>query len=215
MVYVSRWTLDETLYSQRGSAASEGGGVLRVNAKGASSGPAGEWIGFQGVCEPVEELQMHYGRGICAGVSPTLQPKAHLAFIVKRDRYQNMDELKKYLWRELRITFEGPLKGTGRLHYGYSRDSFAVGDAKMTTFPFLGLGMKHAILSAQLMAEKIAGNETHTYAGMHRRIFRRWRLFSALGGGLFDSPFQPLLRPLLQNESIFFRLYDWLHTTEI
>ena len=214
MVYVSRWELDEKLYSQQRGVAADGGSVLRVNAKGVSSAAAGEWIGFQGVCEPVEELQMHYGRGICAGVSPTLGPKAHLAFIVKRGLFRDIEGLKKYLWRELGLTFEGSLKGTGRIHYGYSPESLAVGDAKMATFPFRGLGMKHAILSAQLLAEKIAAGDAHAYATAHRRHFRRWHFFSAMGGILYDSPFQGLLKPLLRNRGVFFRLYNWLHAPE-
>ena len=215
MVYVSRWELDASLYSQSRSAVSGGHDVLRVNAKGIASGPEGRWIGFQGVCAPVEELQMHYGRGICAGVAPAGQERAHLAFIVKRDRFQNTEELKKYLAEELGLKAEGVLKGTGRLRYGYSREAFAVGDAKMATFPFLGLGMKHAILSARLLAAKIASGETALYVREHRRVFRRWRGFSALCGGLYDSPLQPLLKPLLRSRAVFFRLYGWLHDAEL
>ena len=215
MVYVPRCELDTALYSQSRPAPASGGGVLRVNAKGIASGAAGKWIGFQGTCGAVEELQMHYGRGVCAGVAPTGASEAHLAFIVKRDRFQNAEALKKYLGCELGLKSEGVLKGTGRLQYGYSREAFAVGDAKMATFPFLGLGMKHAILSARLLAGKIAGNEAALYAQAHRRVFRRWRCFSVLCGALYDSPFQPLFKPLLQNRAVFLGLYGWLHAAKV
>ncbi len=210
MVYVSRCVLDHTLFVRQQSTSSENGYELRVNAKGVSP-ESGEWIGFQGNAEPVEELQMHYGRGVCAGVSPTLENQAHLAFIVKREHVQNTEKLKKYLWDELRIRAEGPLKGTGRIRYGYSKEPFAIGDAKMTTFPFLGLGMKHAIFSARLFAEKISANDVFLYAKAHRQIFRRWRLFSDFAGKIYDSPFQFLLKPFLRSRFLFFRLFEWLH----
>ncbi len=211
MVYISRWALDETLYSRQRSSSLNDPDSLRVNAKGIPVGAGGEWIGFQAACDPVQDLEMHYGRGICVGISPTLGPEAHLAFIVKRERFRNAEDLKKILWEELRLKFDGPLKGTGRIHYGYSRESLAVGDAKMVTFPFLGLGMKHAIFSARLLAEKISTDEAQVYDRTHRHVFRRWRLFSAFIGAIYDSPFQFLLRPLIRNRALFFWMYRWLH----
>ena len=71
--------------------------------------------------------------------------------------------------------------------------------------------MKHAILSARLMAEKISKGESDGYPRAHGRVFRRWRLISDLGGRLYDSPFRTMLKPLIRNKTIFFRLYGWLH----
>jgi len=208
LVFISRFALDaqlETPFSpKRGSLERS------VNATGAPQD--GEWIGFQAREKgPLDELQMHYGRGICLGLSPTPENDSHVAFIVKRDRFRNSAELKRFVCEELNLELLGELKGTGRIRYGYSKNGLSIGDAKMSTFPFLGYGMKHAIDSARLLAACFAKGESAVYPERHRRIFRRHRLTSLLVGRLYDSPFQFTLRPFVSNERLFRGLYGWIH----
>ena len=211
MVYVPRVSLDEALWKHRPCPGTISSGTLRVSAKGASHGSEGDWLGFQACSAPVNDLEMHYGRGICAGISPVPEGNSHLAFIVRRDRFRRAADLEIFLSEELKIRVIGPLKGTGRIRYGYTQDPLAVGDAKLTTFPFLGLGMKHAILSSRLLAEKISQKDIPSYGAAHRRQFRKYRLFSALVGKIYDSPFQLALKMLIRNEFLFLRAYRWLH----
>ena len=214
MVYISRKTLDSALFLRQETPKNTDSAELFINARGAEAESGGDWLGFQSQVSPVDDLQMHYGRGICAGISPTMEEtESHLAFIVKRGRFQGQEDLKRYLWEELKIKTDEPLKGTGRIRYGYSKGPLAVGDAKMTTFPFLGLGMKHAILSARLLADKISKKETGSYDLEHQKNFRKYRLFSQCVGRVYDSPFQGALRPFIQNRSLFMGLYRWLHGT--
>jgi hypothetical protein len=71
--------------------------------------------------------------------------------------------------------------------------------------------MKHAVLSARLLAEQIARGEHARYSRTHRRLFRRQRLLGLAAGRLYDSPFQRLLLPILKSERAFLLLYGWLH----
>ena len=81
----------------------------------------------------------------------------------------------------------------------------------MSLHPFLGLGMKHAILSAKLLAESIASGQAEHYPRLHRKRFRKYFLTSFVLGGLLDSPAQEMLLPILQNPSAFMKFYGWLH----
>ena len=214
MVYVSRLTLDEALWKQQTWPRKMSEDVLCVNAKGVLYAPEGDWLGFEGESLPVKDLEMHYGRGICAGISPTAEKYAHLAFIVKHHRFRDTVSLERYLREELGIRAISALRGTGRIHYGYFDHLLAVGDAKMTTFPFLGLGMKHAILSSRLLAAKISGGEILSYSAAHRRQFKKYRLLSAVIGSIYDSPFQFILKPLIRSQSLFLAVYRWVHEEE-
>ncbi len=209
MVYLSRWELDNTLYDQR-SPATEEKGSLRVMAAGAAR-QKGEWLGFQTQCAPVPELQMHYGRGIYMGLTPTLGVVSHAALILKKDRFQGTDALKRYVKKELGVVLDGRFKGTKDIDYRVYAPGLAIGDAKLATHAFLGLGMKHAILSARLAARLIAENRSGFYPVCHRRFFRKYRWASRVAGRIYDSPFQCLLKPLFGHPALFMTLYHWLH----
>jgi flavin-dependent dehydrogenase len=210
MVFVPRLDLDDALHSQNAQArALPGQSVLEVAASGAEH-PQGEWIGFQTQHDPVENVQMHYGRDLCVGLAPTLEPAAHAAFIVKRRAFKDPEDLKRKIERELGLRFKRPLKGTGRIHYGYSPRAFAVGDAKLSTHPFLGLGMKHAILSARLMARLIAAGKEREYDAAHRNMFRRFHWGSTLLH-LLNAPPLRFMRAPLASPPVFRRAYAWLH----
>ncbi len=212
MVFISRIVLDDTLNRQQSSPVGfDSANCLRVTAFGARH-PQGDWIGFQGETEPVEEVQMHYGRGIYLGLAPATAEQSHMAMIVKRDLFKDQEQLKGFIRKELSLSVTLPLKGTAGIHYhASSAENLAVGDAKLTTHPFLGLGMKHAILSARLLAALIAEGNEDQYSERHRRLFRKYRWASWAAGGLYDSRFQFLLRPLLQSPPLFLSAYRFLH----
>lgn len=212
MVYVSRFQLDHALYLQNLSQTPAAGQeIIEVHATGAQDSN-GEWIGFQTQHEPSEEVKLYYGRHIYLGITPTLEKKSHVAFIVRRGFFKNLEDLSDKVFSELGLRLKLPLKGTGRIRYGYSCLPLAVGDAKLTTHPFLGLGMKHAILSARLMAEIISQNRHKEYDGIHRKSFKKMQEVSAALHSLNSSPLRRLLRPLL-TPLIFNRVYQWLHTS--
>ena len=212
MIYVSRLVLDNTLNDQQQPAETTSKEVIHVNASGVEN-HKGDWIGFQGSCEPVEDLEMHYGRGLYLGIAPTLEEKSHVAFIVKRNLFRNTEDLRHVLQKELGLNIQGPMKGTKAIHYHASSfEGLAVGDAKLTTHPFLGLGMKHAIFSARLLAELIASGRKEDYSRLHRRLFWKYRWASRVAGGLYDSPNRFILWPVLKNQKVFLKAYRWLHS---
>ena len=133
------------------------------------------------------------------------------AFIVKRDRFRDVEGLRRYVKDELGVALEGTMKGSGRIRYGYTADPLAIGDAKMATLPFFGWGMKHAIESARLMAACLAGGDWRAYAPLHRSRFRRQRAAASLLGGIYDSPMAWVLRPFVSNPRLFERVYRWIH----
>jgi 2-polyprenyl-6-methoxyphenol hydroxylase-like FAD-dependent oxidoreductase len=210
-IFVSRLKLDHALEAGP-EPPPDAGPVLRVRATGAFA-PGGDWLGFHGRCPPVEELRMHYGRGIYLGMSPTPEGDAsHAAFIVRKELFGGTERLAAFLERELGVRFVSPLKGTGPIRYGCSDGGLAVGDAALTTHPFLGLGMKHAILSARLLAGCIGRGEPEAYPREHRRRFAKIRRASALAARLYGSE---LLRwalwPVLRWKGLFLPAYRWLH----
>lgn len=211
MVYVSRYVLDDALNRQQEGMQAGSQESIRVLAGGVSH-PKGNWLGFQGPAEPVDELEMHYGRGIYLGISPTGGEKSHAAFIMKKSLFKNTESVRSYIKKELKLNIEGPLKGTKAIDYraSFSRE-LAVGDAKLTTHSFLGLGMKHAILSARLMARLIASDRVKDYSALHRCLFRKYRIASWLAGTIYDSPLRLALRPVLGNPALFLSAYRWLH----
>jgi flavin-dependent dehydrogenase len=211
MVYISRYVLDNSLYRQQQLMEAGTEPLIRVVAAGVQN-QRGDWLGFQGPIEPVEELEMHYGRGIYLGITPTLEDQSHAAFIVKKSLFKNTERLRDYIKKELGLNIRGPLKGTKDIHYheSYYR-GLAIGDAKLTTHPFLGLGMKHAILSARLMACLIASDKVEDYPKIHRRLFRKYRWASLITGRIYDSPFRFILRLILKNPSLFLSAYYRLH----
>ncbi len=209
MVYVSRLDLDNALHLQnRSQTPAAGQKIIEVRATGAEDS-AGEWIGFKAQYEPVDDVELYYGRHIYLGITPTLGKVSHVAFIVKRNLFKSPEDLIKKIFSEFGLRLEIPLKGTGRIRYGYSSLPLAIGDAKLATHPFLGLGMKHAILSARLLAQMIAENRQSEYNSVHRKIFKKIQGCSAALHGINSSPFRFLLRPLLA-PPIFKRVYEWL-----
>lgn len=215
MFFISRFVLDDALNRQQKTPVIEPDHCFRVKASGARH-PKGEWIGFQGETEPVEEIQMHYGRGIYLGISPMTEGKSHVAMIVKKRLFKNQERLRDFIKKELGLKFSLPLKGTGAIHYhASSSEGLAVGDAKLVTHPFLGLGMKHAILSARLLAKLISEGREDQYPALHKSIFRKYRWASWISGKLYDSPFRSALKPLLQNSALFLSAYHALHHGEM
>jgi len=213
MVYVSRFNFDDELYRQRDENSIDDQDILRINAAGVS-GKKGEWIGFQGESKPVAEFEMHYGRGIYLGISPLTTERAHTAFIMKRSLFKDVEQVRDLVQKELGIRILSPLKGMGRIHYGYSGEDLAVGDAMMTAHPFLGLGMKHAIWSARLMADLIEQGRVQDYSGEHHRRFWKLNWASRITSMLYDSPGKILLWPLLRYSFLFLPLYRWAHESQ-
>ncbi len=211
MIYISRYALDNALNHQQQSIETEPDGQIRVIAGGVPN-QEGDWIGFQGPTEPIGELEMHYGRGVYLGISPTLEDQSHVAFVIKRSLFKNVEQLRGYIKKELGLNIRGPLKGTKGIHYHRaSSRELAVGDAKLTTHPFLGLGMKHAILSARLMAHLVASGGLKDYSKIHGRLFRKYRWISFAVGKIYDSPLYFILKPVLENQVFFLNTYRWLH----
>ena len=216
MAFLPRIVLDSALDNENKSQlenSSRSGDSITILASGIPRN-CGEWIGFQAEAETEltsHDLQMHYGRGIYLGVIPLGLGRGHVAFIVKKDFFKGLPDLKEKVSSEFDIKFLGELKGTGQINYDFFSDEMAVGDAKMTTHPFLGFGMKHAILSARLCAEHIRTGKITEYPKAHARMFRKYLLASRLGGRIFDSPFQDLLRPFFQWPYLFRHTYKWIH----
>ncbi len=214
MVYAPRFFLDDALFSQQNISDIPAEGCLRVAAAGIES-RGGDWLGFQGQTRPAEDLEMHYGRGIYLGIAPTLEGQGHVALIVKKSAFRNAEGLRRLVREELDLEVEGPLKGTRSLRYhAPAKKELAVGDAMLATHPFLGLGMKHAILSARLMARCILSGRTDDYADAHRRLFGKYRRASWAAGTLYDSPLRFVLKPWLGSPRLFLRSYRWLHGQE-
>jgi len=215
LVFAARLELDHELWrrpaSPTAAEAKKNPEALRIIASGARSGTEGAWIGFQADAPPVDGLQMHYGRGIYAGICRTPSGIAHAAFLVRRALYKNPEQMRALVLSELGIRLEGALKGTSRIRYGTSGVGLAVGDAKLTTHPFLGLGMKHAILSARLLARLIAEGREGEYDARHREAFRRMRWASRAGEAIFDTPFKALAWPFLFAGPVFRSAYAWIH----
>jgi flavin-dependent dehydrogenase len=212
MVYVPRLVLDDVLNSQNQPVVPGGHEkVIEITASGAEDF-AGEWIGFQTQHRPVDEMQMYYGQDAYLGVTPTLEETSHAALIVRKSSFKSLDDLKEKVCRETGIRLEMPLKGTARIRYGYSSVDLAVGDAKLTTHPFLGLGMKHAILSARLLATMIAENQEIDYDKIHRKIFKKFHGASLAIHRLTASPFRLLCLPFLKSTALVRSAYEWLHS---
>ena len=217
MVYVSRFVLDDVFYSQQKPLEVDPKESIHVIATGVQrQRTKGEWAGFQSPIEPVEELEMHYGKGIYLGITPTFENQSHAAFLVKKSLFRSLDELRLLIKKELGLTVRGPLKGTRIIDYeAPSSEELAIGDAKLVTHPFLGLGMKHAILSARLMAKLISEDRVKDYSSVHRRLFRKYRLASLMAGKIYESPLHFMARPLLSNPGIFQSAYRWLHHSRV
>ena len=217
MVYVSRYILDETLNQQQQTLDFDPNHAMRVLASGISSQKnKGDWLGFQGCSRPVDELEMHYGRSVYLGLSPASDTQSHMALIVKKSFFQNTEQLKNYVHDELRLDIEIS-KGTQSISYDFfpsrSSQELAVGDAMLATQPFLGLGMKHAIQSARLMADLIASDKTDDYHAVHKKVFRKYHLANRISGRIYDSSFQSLFRLFVGNSLLVSKTYHWLHKT--
>ena len=212
MVYISRLKLDDNLSvdNRAGKTESASSDIIEIIASGAGR-QEGKWIGFQCQGRPVTELEMHYGRGIYAGVSPNSADHSHVAFLVRHDLLKNPTNLVNLIQKELRLDIEPPLKGTGRIRYSYSDQRQAIGDAKLTTHPFLGFGMKHAILSARLMADLIEKGRIGDYDLEHRRQFKKYDHISSWACEIYESPFRSLFLPFLKSPTLFQLAFEWIH----
>lgn len=176
MVFARRYELDAALdRAYLGPRTPIQTDALVLSAKGAVTA-SGDWMGFQCEGPPVEELEMHYGRGVYLGMSPTLAGPSHAAFIIRRSWASGWRDVIR---RELGVAIpEGPAKATGPIFYGRRVPGLSVGDAKMPTHPFLGLGMKHAIESARLLAQLLKEGSEARYDSEHRKIFRKYETAS-------------------------------------
>lgn len=218
LVYVSRFRLDGELYGQREADAEGGEDWLKINASGIAghrAAPRGEplWLGFHGRTRAVQDLEMRYGRGIYLGSCPDGTGEAHSGFIIRRELFRPGEALAAFVEKELGVHFLGQLKGAGPIRYGASNTPLAVGDAKLTLHPFLGLGMKHAIESARLLADCIENGRITEYDLLHRRRFARMAFASRLAAALYDSPVRILLLPFLEFPPLFLASYRWVHDT--
>lgn len=208
MMYVPRWTLDAELNAGRENA--EVPEAVSIDATGAP--PGGDWIGFESSAAAVSGLEMHYGRGMYLGITPTGEGDAHAACLVLKNRIGSPERLRGRIADEFGVELLGPLKGTGRIDYrGGVSAALAVGDAKMTTHPILGLGMKHAIESSKLLAALIQEGRLGDYPKAHARLFKRFRFASRFIDAIYDTPLRCLLRPFFRYPALFFGVYDWLH----
>ncbi len=218
-VYVSRLDLDGELYGQRGDTGEGDAGWMRVNAAGISghrfdaSRKEPLWLGFHGKTEAVRDLEMHYGRGIYLGRCPDGTGESHAGFIVRKELFSSSAAMAAFGEKELGVRFLAPLKGAGPIRYGSSGAPLAVGDAKLTLHPFLGLGMKHAIESARLLADCIEKENTGEYDRLHRRRFARMKFASGFAAALYDSPARFLFLPVLKFPPLFIAGYRWVHRT--
>ena len=212
MVFITRLKLDNDLQEQQNPCNSDQTppNILHVDASGGQCSD-GEWLGFQAEAPRVFDLQMHYGRGIYLGLSPTLTDCAHAAFLIHQNMFKTIGELPALLEKELEIRLSSEPRGTGRLKYGYRSDGLAIGDAKLMTHPFLGLGMKHAIESARLMAKLISLKIPSDYDRRHRKRFWRYNLANRITARLFHDQKRLLLWPVLRNPVLFRSAYRFIH----
>ncbi len=210
MVFARRLELDHCLYGQRVEQAQSDKPIREVLATGVSS-KQGEWIGFHVKGEAIQGLEMHYGDRLYAGVAENTPQEAHIAFLIHHSRYSSMAALPALLENQLGLKVIGPIKGTRRIHYGMQHPDWAIGDAKMTTHPFLGLGMKHAIESARLLADLIKANRYDNYSLEHRKKFRAYFWSNQLLGKAFDSPLQSLVWSAFSNPSLMNKAYQVIH----
>jgi len=212
MCVIQRFALDACLNLQQQPAFSSGRRELRVTATGAPNS-AGHWIGFQGRSDPVDGLEMHYSKGFYLGRTPSPDGDSHSALIIRRElaRGGGPEEVREAIFSELGVRLYGPLRGTPTLTYGPPSAHLAVGDAKLTTHPMLGLGMRHAILSSRLLAAAIAENRLDRFHEEHSRLTARWRGMSRFVEWLYNSPFTFAMRGFLGNERIFLAAFRSLH----
>lgn len=219
MMFVPRFNLDAALDRQNASVHRGLEGrtrpldTLTIWSFGAKK-PGGSWIGFHGRaedCGPSQDLRMYYGKGIYLGTVPLDARSRHAAFVVKRGFFRGIPDLKERVEKETGVRLVGELRGTAAIDYGAVSGALAIGDAKMPTHPFLGLGMKYAIRSARLMADHIERGNVEDYEKNHARVFRRYRWANRAAGAVFDSPFRALLRPFFGSRALFDLSYRWLH----
>lgn len=220
-IYASRFDLDASMgacdpaaNAPRGNddvteaaAATAGAPLIRAEGKG-----AGDWIGLSADCDPVEELKMILDDDLYLGVSPTAGPRAHAAILIRPAAFKGLDRLTEHLASKLGVTGASNFKGTRRIRYGRSHPAvLSAGDAILRTHPFLGFGMKHAVLSARMLAECIAEGRADEYPAMHRRAFR----IQAAASSVFESLYRfrmPRLISMVCGPSALYRpLHRCLH----
>jgi len=214
MMFVSRLEMDAKLNSEVPQSSGPFDPTIRILASGAPRG-SGDWIGFQAEAAGTDHLEMYYAPGIYLGRSPTPAGPSHVGFIVRRTSFDEPGALPERIVREFGIELHGRWKGTTSIHYGRSGENLAVGDAKLTTHPFLGFGMKHAVDSARLLAGLIADGRVEDYDRLHRRLFGRVHRVSRILAALYGSPAAFLLRPLAANRRLFLAGYRWIHRKRI
>ncbi|MFT5207322.1 MAG: hypothetical protein ACI9CF_001074 [Candidatus Omnitrophota bacterium] len=210
MVFARRLELDHCLFKQRSVQVKTVKPVREVLATGVSS-KQGEWLGFHVKGDAINGLEMHYGDRLYAGVAQNTVNESHIAFLIHHSCFKSIEALPELLKSQLGLKVMGSIKGTRRIHYGMQHPDWAIGDAKMTTHPFLGLGMKHAIESARLLADLIMANRYADYALEHRRKFKAYFWTSQLLGRAFDSPLQNLVWSVFSNPALMNNAYHLIH----
>ncbi|MBV9463452.1 MAG: hypothetical protein JO317_04415 [Verrucomicrobiae bacterium] len=208
MVFAPRFELDAKLSESRGGEFTPESDPLVVRASGAP--PDGDWVGLEADGPPVKGLEMHYNKSCYLGLCESGAPTSHCAVLARRSALAGKGDPRDWIERESGVRLLNKPRGTASIRYGYGPNDLAVGDAKLTTHPFLGLGMRHAIESARLMARCIAEDRVGDYSSEHRRAFSRYHRASSLLEAAYDSPLRFLLGAFLV-PSIFEPAYRWVH----
>lgn len=176
MIYIRRFEMDDIMMQSFREDEIQGEGnaieVIPIDAAGIQCDSESEWLGFESVSDPVDCLEMRYGKKIYAGRCPDGDKQSHLAFVLHRDLLRSK-MIADVLHDELGIRCEMRPKGTRAISYQHYTDRLAVGDAKMTSHPLFGFGMKHAVLSARLLAKCIQQNRIEHYHQLHRKLFSK------------------------------------------
>jgi flavin-dependent dehydrogenase len=221
MVYVPRIDLDAWLNDKNRNdfcpvAPAENSEVITIPANGPKKND-GEWVGFHSECDSdsKDTFEMRYGNGVYMGVSPMENDRCHVAFIVRRARFRNPDQIRDLILEEFGVELLGGLKGTARIHYGYQDERCAVGDAMMTTHPFLGFGMKHAVLSARLLAQCISKERMGDYPRLHREAFRTSHLVSRACEKILNTQNSMILKSVISNPWLINQMHRWTHHIKI
>jgi len=190
---------------------------ITISAVG-GTGKKGKWMGFQGeieglqkTCDSHPELRMYYSKGLYLGLVVNPKGTGHAAFMVRDDKRLNFRDLSCLVQKQFGLPKLSAIRGTGKINFGYQDRHLAVGDAMLMFPPFLGLGMKHAILSSQLMAACILSGNISSYTELHRKIFRRWYLSSQHLDNVYDSIWAVPALYVFLRPKIFHYLYKWLH----
>ena len=130
---------------------------------------------------------------------------------MRRKAFRGIEALRNELSKKLNIHCGAEFKGTHGIRYGRSREEVAVGDAMMTTHPLLGYGMKHACLSAKLLADCIEEGKMSDYPLRHKHAFSRVDRISRWVDGLYRHGAARIIYELSRNKYMYRRLFEVIH----